>query len=517
MARVKAEYFNAKDKATGETKEVQFIPPEPSDGDLGGISQEELAQITTNKENISSLKEDLDDQATSIRTVPVISWETSKYVNGITGEIGSVPNIDLATINVSMFARIKGMAYFANNAGYAFFDANDAYVSGENNKVVTTFNFPLDVEVPEKAVKMCISHRTGRGFELNISGQIKYIGDLLNEQDEKVYGKIEEIEQKITRKSNTRDIVTKDVLKSVDSINIPVPNTKSGNIISFYATISGMSTIKIGHGTASYASANIRIRNNTMELHRQDSEDVLVNTYTHNLTFSKFIDVVIETHLDNTASITLASESGSYHIDNVEWLGSSGNVFATAVSGIYTNCELSYYCKDINKPVWIFGDSYMSQWNVYAYAYGAKKWLNDSYPGRNSTEEQAVASIKKDIEKGKPEIIVWALGMNDQEKYSWGLTQWKNGYEAVKDICEKNDIELILVTIPNTPIMKNTGKNEIIKESGYRYVDIAALVGGESEGASWYEGMLSADNVHGSEIGRKAIALKMMTDIPEMI
>ena len=34
MARVKAEFFETKDKATGEIKEVQFIPPEPSGGDL---------------------------------------------------------------------------------------------------------------------------------------------------------------------------------------------------------------------------------------------------------------------------------------------------------------------------------------------------------------------------------------------------------------------------------------------------------------------------------------------------
>ena len=52
--RVKAEYFNAKDKATGDIKEIQFIPPAPSDGDLGGISQEKLEQI-------DKLKEDLDN------------------------------------------------------------------------------------------------------------------------------------------------------------------------------------------------------------------------------------------------------------------------------------------------------------------------------------------------------------------------------------------------------------------------------------------------------------------------
>lgn len=50
--RVKAEYLNAIDKATGEAKEIQFIPPAPSGGDLGGISQEKLEQIDKLKEDI---------------------------------------------------------------------------------------------------------------------------------------------------------------------------------------------------------------------------------------------------------------------------------------------------------------------------------------------------------------------------------------------------------------------------------------------------------------------------------
>lgn len=58
MARVKAEYFNAKDKATGEIKEIQFIPPAPSDGDLGGISQEKLEQIDELKGDIDLIDTD---------------------------------------------------------------------------------------------------------------------------------------------------------------------------------------------------------------------------------------------------------------------------------------------------------------------------------------------------------------------------------------------------------------------------------------------------------------------------
>ena len=57
----KAEFFNAKNRNTGEIEKKTLIPLPPSDGDLGGISEEELAQITTNKEGIALLKEDIVD------------------------------------------------------------------------------------------------------------------------------------------------------------------------------------------------------------------------------------------------------------------------------------------------------------------------------------------------------------------------------------------------------------------------------------------------------------------------
>lgn len=57
----KASFLNVKNKDTGEIEKKTLIPPAPSDGDLGGISEEELAQITKNKEKISSLTEDIAD------------------------------------------------------------------------------------------------------------------------------------------------------------------------------------------------------------------------------------------------------------------------------------------------------------------------------------------------------------------------------------------------------------------------------------------------------------------------
>lgn len=58
----KGSYLNVRNKDTGEIEKKTLIPPAPSDGDLGGISEEELAQITTNKEKIASLNEDLDNK-----------------------------------------------------------------------------------------------------------------------------------------------------------------------------------------------------------------------------------------------------------------------------------------------------------------------------------------------------------------------------------------------------------------------------------------------------------------------
>lgn len=54
----KAAFLNVRNKNTGEIEKKTLIPPAPSDGDLGGISEEELKNITTNKEKIASLNKD---------------------------------------------------------------------------------------------------------------------------------------------------------------------------------------------------------------------------------------------------------------------------------------------------------------------------------------------------------------------------------------------------------------------------------------------------------------------------
>lgn len=62
----KGAFLNVRNKNTGEIEKKTLIPPAPSDGDLGGISEEELAQITTNKEKITSLNEEIIDGRTDV-------------------------------------------------------------------------------------------------------------------------------------------------------------------------------------------------------------------------------------------------------------------------------------------------------------------------------------------------------------------------------------------------------------------------------------------------------------------
>lgn len=62
----KGAFLNVKNKDTGEIEKKTLIPPAPSDGDLGGISEEELVQITKNKEKISSLNAELTDGRTDV-------------------------------------------------------------------------------------------------------------------------------------------------------------------------------------------------------------------------------------------------------------------------------------------------------------------------------------------------------------------------------------------------------------------------------------------------------------------
>lgn len=57
-------------------------------------------------------------------------------------------------------------------------------------------------------------------------------------------------------------------------------------------------------------------------------------------------------------------------------------------------------------------------------------------------------------------------------------------------------------------------KNRWIRESGYRYIDVAAAVGADGSGA-WIEGMLSTDKVRPTSAGAEAIYNRVIMDFSD--
>jgi lysophospholipase L1-like esterase len=142
---------------------------------------------------------------------------------------------------------------------------------------------------------------------------------------------------------------------------------------------------------------------------------------------------------------------------------------------------------------------------------GFKNWLACGYPGATSTP--ALQSLQSLLKIGRPEIIVWTLGMNNGDSGAVN-SSWNSDLNSVKSLCDTHGITLILATIPTCPQADNTYKNNVVRQSGYRYVDFNKAVG--VSGTTWYDGMLSSDNVHPTSLGAQALARQFVIDVPEI-
>jgi len=67
------------------------------------------------------------------------------------------------------------------------------------------------------------------------------------------------------------------------------------------------------------------------------------------------------------------------------------------------------------------------------------------------------------------------------------------------------------------PARNKEAINSCVRTSDYRYIDIAKAVGADGTGA-WYTGYLNpGDQVHPTELGAKAIAARVLVDVPEVM
>jgi hypothetical protein len=243
-----------------------------------------------------------------------------------------------------------------------------------------------------------------------------------------------------------------------------------------------------------------------------------MDTFEHGLTFDKFISVHINLEHTNRGLVSILTNGGEYSVDTAYFGGCRNQVSVTGGQDM-TNVKASYFVRDVYADTWIFGDSYTSIGDRTKFPQHIinKKYTNfliSGYGGASSVNQYE--SLSRLIGMCAPKRICWCLGMNDGDTSTGVNENWNTVLGEVINLCNNKNVELILTTIPNVPNIRHDFKNQIVRESGYRYIDFAKAVNAETVGSTWYEGMLSSDNVHPSESGAKVLANRILLDVPEL-
>ena len=484
---------------------------------------EDYTELT---EDVSDLKDDFTNIATE--KIPVNwfdgTYNSGKYVNQATGELGNSSSYGATNFieigNITNKATV--IIYSVSGFRYALYDDNKTYVSGST---VDSSLFSTDAVLNEKYYTIDTTNATYIRFSCSIgsftdqaSSKIMVIlGDTLPIRYQTYFEPHVELKEKslLTVCFGSMPQKATGDMDSLHGLSFNANAVKKNKVFAFYGLITTFTGINVGQGKTSGNGYYLHIDNTNIEFKRNGSGGGIIP---HGLTFSDYISVIISVGNDTGAKITINTNGGTYTRNISSWLGSSIGIFADCDAGtVLTGCSLSFSCTDIKKPIWYFGDSYVSwsddRWPKYMDAYGfLKNILLSGIPGTTSAE--AFTSLTNLLALGTPKYIVWAIGMNDADSSNAVNTTWMNVFNALDEICAENDIILIPCTIPNVPSVINTHKNAIVKNSGYSYIDFAKAVGAESTGATWYTGMLSNDNVHPSANGAVALANSIVNDFP---
>jgi hypothetical protein len=290
-----------------------------------------------------------------------------------------------------------------------------------------------------------------------------------------------------------------------------------GYTIQAKANITHLSEFTVGKGRGVYYGGSVTISGNNININYYNT---LQASYQHDLTIKDYISVTIKTSIKTTrATIYIDTNGGSFVLNDVVFDVRNGKPFIrTGETSEIDNVKLSYYAKEWRKKIWVFGDSYLNlcsseRWGSYLKLRGFDdNVMFNGYPGRNSAD--GLKAFKSTVKLAHPETIVWCLGMNDVDNGAVN-TSWNTALETVKKYCNSYGIELVLSTTPNTPTRDNSFKNEVVRNSGYDYIDFAKSVGAEYDNV-WYDGMLADDGVHSTEQGALALFTQAIIDLPKL-
>lgn len=277
--------------------------------------------------------------------------------------------------------------------------------------------------------------------------------------------------------------------------------------------------ISLGHGEETGGSSSVEITATHIRAYYYTPKKVEYVNTEHGLDISGKVTVIIRAGF-GLANVRIETEDDVFVTGDFKWGGRRGEIFARSTGVALENVILGWSCSDFDQEIWMLGDSYFNmtdtqRWPSYMLKEGYTEYLLTGYPGRKSAD--ALADFKDLLDFGTPKYAVWCMGMNDGDGASGVNASWQAATEEFIAICDEKGIIPILSTIPNTPTVINSFKNEIVKASGCRYIDFATAVNGTEKGSAWDAGMLANDQVHPLAPGAKALWEQVEKDIPDLL
>lgn len=290
-------------------------------------------------------------------------------------------------------------------------------------------------------------------------------------------------------------------------------NLKKSIALNGYCEFDTFKEIIVGKGHNSYRGIGAKVTSTELLIVKyEDGEKVLERT-SHSMNISKSLNINIFIDENSKALIELTSFEGSYSFATTKFnYELNGKPFIMSTTDI-KDVVLSATSQDFNKEMWLFGDSYfgVSENRVIGHlkSKGYTDVLIDGLAGQSSSG--AYEEVKKCLEFGAPKYLVWCLGMNDSNP-----DDYKRVLDRLISLCKDKNIELILTKIPTVPERDKEQLNKYVTESGKRYIDSYKAVGTNSRG-EWYEGYLHSDEIHPTKLGARAIANRIIIDVPEIM
>lgn len=287
--------------------------------------------------------------------------------------------------------------------------------------------------------------------------------------------------------------------------------TRKNTNIHVFAKFDTFTDIYVNRNNHVGYGLGVRVNNTDVKVYNPQTGETKA-TFETGMSIKGFISLTLSTDDKGMMTITVSSVNGlftcQYNCENT-FMGYLG----VGTTGTLHNVRVAGSCSDLRKPVWVIGDSYsgLSGDRVTGQLInmGVNNFMLSGIGGLSSPE--GYDEVERCLLFGKPNVLVWYLGMNDMD-----VSVYNHYVLKLKDLCETQDITLILNRVPTVPDYSKEAHSETVLSSGCRYIDSYSAVGANASG-EWGSEMLGSDKVHPTYPGARALAGQMLIDVPELL